>query len=227
MRFTAQEEYGLRCMLQFARHCQGSAGQTEGGGRSLTIGEIAGIEGLSPQYAGKLIRILRMGGLLESVRGRHGGYRLARPLENISVGEVLAVLGGRVFEPAYCSRYTGDRKLCVHSVDCAIRSLWGALQATMDGILSKIFMKDLMGQEQKVAKWLRSTVHSPPGPPEGAGEAVPMEGVPEMVPIDVVPVDAMTASASPRAMNGPNEALLLPHPPDGTAQAPQMKASRF
>src|SRR5262245_7864486 len=202
MRFTAQEEYGLRCMLQFARHSHRGAdgafppqlprggadvGRGSAAAPSLTIGEIADIEGLTPQYAGKLIRILRMGGLLESVRGRHGGYRLAGPVDRISVGEVLAVLGGRVFEPAYCSRYTGDRKLCVHTVDCAIRSLWGALQATMDGILSKIFLRDLMGKEQGVAKWLRSvtepvpmdfvpveavpavpsTVPSPPGPPRG------------------------------------------------------------
>src|SRR5882672_10308837 len=131
MKFSAQEEYGLRCMLQFARQLHGGheapgsqhvQGAQDGhdAKRSLTIGEIAEIEGITPQYAGKLIRILRMGGLLESVRGRHGGYRLANPIEQISVGEVLAVLGGRVYQPDYCSRYSGERKHCVHTVDCAL-----------------------------------------------------------------------------------------------------------
>jgi Rrf2 family protein len=179
MRFTAQEEYGLRCMLQIARRIQ----EEELRGvrdLSLTIGEIAEIEGITPQYAGKLIRILRMGGLLESVRGRHGGYRLANPLDGISVGAVLSVLGGRVFQPAYCNRYGGEKKLCVHSVDCTIRSLWGGLQSTVDGILSKILLKDLISTEKGMSERLvplTENVVFPP-PREAAG---PRKGPPALV----------------------------------------------
>jgi Rrf2 family protein len=153
MKFSAQEEYGLRCMLQFARTAQGEKA-VACGDRSLTIGEIAEIEGITPQYAGKLIRILRMGGLLESVRGRHGGYRLARPIEEISVGEVLAVLGGRVFHPDYCTRYSGERKFCVHTVDCTIRSLWVSLQELVDRVLSRVNLTDLIGSEKGMSEWL-------------------------------------------------------------------------
>ena len=148
MRFTAQEEYGLRCMLQLAKQLKDGQCGPPGGERSLTIGEIAETEGITPQYAGKLIRILRMGGLLESVRGRHGGYRLARPVNEISVGEVLSVLGGRVFKPEYCNRYGGERKICVHTVDCTIRSLWGSLQETIEKILSCIKLRDLINSEK-------------------------------------------------------------------------------
>jgi Rrf2 family protein len=170
MRFTAQEEYGLRCMLQIARRLQAEGAAD----RSLTIGEIAEIEGITPQYAGKLIRILRLGGLLESVRGRHGGYRLARPIDGISVGQVLAVLGGRVFQPGYCARYGGERKLCVHTVDCAIRSLWGGLQETVDRILSQIKLKDLISTEKGVSEILvplTANVSFPP-PAEAALQPV-------------------------------------------------------
>ena len=169
MKFTAQEEYGLRCMLQFAR-CLHGDGAVAGGKPYLTIGEIAEIEGLTPQYAGKLIRILRLGGLLESVRGRHGGYRLARPIEKISIGEVLAVLGGRVFQSGYCSRYSGDRKLCVHTIDCAIRSLWGSLQEMVDQVLSKIKLDDLISSEKRMSEWLGPLTGSALGLfPSGAG----------------------------------------------------------
>jgi len=183
MKLTALEEYGIRCMLQFARQRKGEG--PPGNGRSLTIGEIAEIEGLTPQYTGKLIRILRMGGLLESVRGRHGGYKLGRPAEQISVGEVMAVLGGRVYDPGYCSRHTGARKLCVHSVDCAIRSLWGALQEAVDKVLSKITLKDLIGPEAAVGKWLgvlgeadelRVLAACGSGSPADAAEAAHVEG---------------------------------------------------
>ena len=68
MKITAQEEYGLRCLLRLAR---------AGDGRSLTIPEIAADEGLSVPYVAKLLAVLRQAGLIESVRGRSGGYRLA------------------------------------------------------------------------------------------------------------------------------------------------------
>jgi DNA-binding IscR family transcriptional regulator len=101
-----------------------------------------------------------MGGLLDSVRGRHGGYKLARPVDQISVGEVIAVLGGRVFQPGYCARYPGDRKLCVHSVDCTIRSLWSGLQDMVDRVLSQIKLVDLISTEKGVSEWLEPLIKS-------------------------------------------------------------------
>ena len=66
------------------------------------------------EYASKLIRILRRSGLVESTLGRKGGYCLARPPDQISVCDVLAALGSRIYEPALCDRYTGNRTFCVH-----------------------------------------------------------------------------------------------------------------
>src|SRR5262245_51242449 len=83
MRFTAQEEYGLRCMLSLARR--------EGRGL-VTIQDIARAEKLTPAYVGKLLRILRKGGLVEGLHGPTGGYKLPRAAEAINVGEVLEVL---------------------------------------------------------------------------------------------------------------------------------------
>ena len=68
MKISAQEEYGLRCLLQLAQ--SGDKG-------SATLPEIAAAEGLSVPYAAKLLSVLRQAGLIESVRGRSGGYRLA------------------------------------------------------------------------------------------------------------------------------------------------------
>ena len=90
MKFSSQEEYGLRCLLCLAR-------EREGG--SLAIPAISQAEGISTTYVAKLMRILRRGGFVESVRGKIGGYTLSRPPDQIVVGEVLALLGGRLFEP--------------------------------------------------------------------------------------------------------------------------------
>jgi Rrf2 family protein len=70
MQLLASEEYGLRCLLRVA-HARG--------GEPLPIAEIARDEGISPEYAAKLLRRLRLAGLVRSVRGAEGGYLLARP----------------------------------------------------------------------------------------------------------------------------------------------------
>jgi len=140
MKFSAQEEYGLRCLLQIAR---------QGPGGSLTIPEIASAEGLSAPYVAKLVRILRQGGFLKSTRGQSGGYALCCPAETIAVGEVLAVLGGRLYESDHCEHYSGAIPTCTHNLDCSIRSLWEAVQHGVDQVLTRTTLTMLLAGEQE------------------------------------------------------------------------------
>ncbi|MGH9785633.1 MAG: RrF2 family transcriptional regulator [Terriglobia bacterium] len=149
MRFTAQEEYGLRCLLQIGR-------QGRGGG--LTLPEVAAAEGLSVPYVAKLVRVLRQGGFVTSTRGQSGGYALSRPPEQIVVGEVLAVLGGRLFASEYCEQYPGSLASCTHTVDCSIRSLWSAVQSGVDRVLSRTTLRDLLGSEEETRVSVRELV---------------------------------------------------------------------
>src|SRR5258708_35673147 len=94
MKITAQEEYGLRCLLWFARI---------GPEKSLTIPDIAAAENLSVPYAAKLLSVLRQGGLIESARGRNGGYRLVAAPAGNGVGGGPPVLGGTPLgDPGVC-----------------------------------------------------------------------------------------------------------------------------
>lgn len=138
MKLSAQEEYGLRCMLRIA-----SAGE----GGSVTIPEIGRAEALSIPYVAKLMRVLRQGKFVKSVRGQAGGYSLARSPEKIPVAEILAWLGGRLFEPAFCDQFSGLKRICAHSIDCSIRSLWRAVQGAVDSVLAGITLKDLLREE--------------------------------------------------------------------------------
>jgi Rrf2 family protein len=149
MKFTAQEEYGLRCLLQIGR-------QGEGG--SLTIPEIASADGLSIPYAAKLMRLLRRGGFVTSTRGQTGGYALARPAEKIIVGEVLSTLGGRFFETEFCEKYPGSSDICTHTVDCSIRSLWHAVQEVVDQVVNKTTLRDLLVNEEQMSASVSSLV---------------------------------------------------------------------
>ncbi|MHB8580877.1 MAG: RrF2 family transcriptional regulator [Ignavibacteriaceae bacterium] len=142
MKFSSQEEFGLRCLLRLGM----STSQN-----GLTIPEISQMEGLSTANAGKLLRALRLGGFIESTRGQTGGYKLARPANEIIIGEVLSVLGGKLFESGFCDIHSGTELICNHTIDCSIRSLWRTIQSLLDGVLSKLTLKDLIGSEQKVS----------------------------------------------------------------------------
>ncbi len=160
MKFSAQEEYGLRCLLLIAR---------EGREGSLTIRDISFDEGLSSAYVAKLLRILRQAGLVKSSRGQIGGYTLARPASKITVAEVIAALGGRLFESDFCEDHTGIEVICTRSVDCSIRSLWQAVQTVVDGVLSKTTVADLLRSERDTTALVTHLVQiaesSSPNPP--------------------------------------------------------------
>jgi Rrf2 family protein len=141
MKFSSQEEYGLRCLLRIGKS------KSHNG---LTIPEISDLEGLSQANVGKLLRTLRLGGFIDATRGQSGGYKLAKPAEEIIIGEVLAVLGGRLFEEDFCSSHTGIESICTNSIDCSIRSLWRTIQTLVDSVILKTTLKDLLGKEEDV-----------------------------------------------------------------------------
>src|SRR5581483_8760912 len=150
MKITAQEEYGLRCLLRLAR---------AGDGQSLTIPEIAAVEGLSAPYAAKILAVLRQVGLIESARGRAGGYRLARNPADIGLGSVLRALGEPLYdEPGYCQRHAGSETegQCVHLGDCTLRALWQTLEHWMGHLLDQISLADLLQHERDIPELLRS-----------------------------------------------------------------------
>ena len=139
MKFSAQEEYGIRCLIQIGKAYKRN--------KALTIPEVSEAEGISQHNAAKLLRVLRLGGILESERGQTGGYTLTRGPEEITIGEVLSVLGGRLFDESFCQTHSGAFDICTNSVDCSIRSLWKIIQDSVDSVVNKLTLNDLLGSE--------------------------------------------------------------------------------
>jgi Rrf2 family protein len=139
MKLSAQEEYGLRCLLHLAR---------SGDSQSLTIPEISRAEGLSVPNVAKLMRLLRMGGLVQSARGQSGGYTLARPANQITIGVILDLLGGPLFGPSFCERHAGRERACTHAQDCSLRSLWNSMQTMLAAVLDRTTLEDLLCDER-------------------------------------------------------------------------------
>jgi Rrf2 family protein len=137
MRITAQEEYGLRCLLQLARQPEE---------RSLTLKQLAEREGISPANAGKLMWLLNNAGIVKSVRGIKGGYSLARPASLITVSEIISVFEGAAIEE-HCKSFPGVQDVCVHNEDCGIRPVLQLLHDTVSRVLSQVTLAQLANHE--------------------------------------------------------------------------------
>ncbi len=91
--------YALKAMLELAKR--------EGSG-PVSIGQIAQTQGIPARFLEAILRQLRQAGLAESVRGKDGGYLLARPAEEITMGEVLRLIEGEPQLQAGASRNGAD-----------------------------------------------------------------------------------------------------------------------
>jgi Rrf2 family transcriptional regulator, iron-sulfur cluster assembly transcription factor len=144
MKLSSQEEYGLRCLLQLAR-----------AGASLTIAEMSEREGISAPNVAKIMRILRRAGLVTSTRGKAGGYTLARPAADVKALDVLAALGGRLFDTGFCDRHAGIQSHCLNTRDCSIRPVLRGLQQAVDHVLGELTLASLLPSESEVTVTLR------------------------------------------------------------------------
>ncbi len=160
MKISAQEEYGLRCLVQLAR--------AEEGGESLTLSQIARREGISAANAGKLMWILSKAGLVQSQRGTRGGYRLAIPASEIRLNRVIRVLDGENATDSHCKSYAGVLDACVHTGDCGIRPVIVELHQIVDNALAEITLSQLLGSEAKVDAVLHHIQGLKQGPGIGA-----------------------------------------------------------
>ncbi len=146
MHLLAREEIGLRCLLRVAV-------ESESGSREVpcTIARIAQAEGLSPEYTAKLMRRLRQGGLVESVRGASGGYRLARGADRITVWQAVQVLDETFLPQSACDCDPAARGSCRRTAQCAVQSLWCQVGDGVRETLSQITLAQLCESDEVTA----------------------------------------------------------------------------
>ncbi|MEZ5344798.1 MAG: Rrf2 family transcriptional regulator [Pyrinomonadaceae bacterium] len=140
MKISAQEEYGLRCLVQLAALKDDE---------TLTLPQIAEREGISQANAGKLMWMLSKANFVNATRGTKGGYSLARPSKDIFLSEVIKVLDADEIE-SHCEGYAGVKESCVHTGDCGIRPVIVGLHEIVHNALSQITLAQLVGTEKKV-----------------------------------------------------------------------------
>ncbi len=138
MKITAQEEYGLRILIRI-----GSCKDRDG----MSIPQLSETEQLSQHYIAKLTRLLRMSNLIRSTPGNKGGYVLAKPAGEIVNQQVLEALGTPL-DQAFTDEHGAVMRFCTSSVDCSSRSLWQMIQMTVNNLLERITLLDLVSENE-------------------------------------------------------------------------------
>ena len=139
MLFSTKAEYGVRLLVELGRR---------GGGTPVALATVAEAETLPLSYLEHLVARLREAELVSSTRGAHGGYRLARPAEEITMLEVVEALEGPV-APMECFHTDSEgRVLCSHEADgdrtCATKMLWTRVHGGVTRALAGTTLDELV-----------------------------------------------------------------------------------
>jgi Rrf2 family cysteine metabolism transcriptional repressor len=123
MTFSAKTEYGVRLMIELGR---------QDPGEPTPLKSIAAAEGLPLSYLEHVVADLKRAELVDSTRGAHGGYRLARPAGEIAMDEVVLALEGSIAPMDCLGTLPPERVACSHEDDagraCSTRLLWMRVQ---------------------------------------------------------------------------------------------------
>ena len=132
MRLSTVGRYALRAMVDLASHDQGVPIQRQ---------DIAARQEVSEPYLAQLLAKLRRAGLVESVRGPHGGYTLVRDAAQISAGDVLRAVK-ETLEPVAC--LDGDPEgRCPRADGCPTYWLWARLGDEINAVLDGVTLAEL------------------------------------------------------------------------------------
>ena len=145
MLFSTKAEYGVRLMVELGRRAGGS---TPEAAEPVALAALAEAENLPLSYLEHLVAKLRQSGLVGSVRGAHGGYRLGRPAEEITMLDVVEALEGPI-APMDCFHTEREgRVLCSHELDgdtfCATKLLWTRVQGGVTRALAGTTLRELV-----------------------------------------------------------------------------------
>ena len=146
MMFSTRAEYGVRVMVDLARR---------GGAEPVPLAEIADGEGLPLAYLEHLVARLRRAGLVESRRGAHGGYLLAREPAQITMAEVVEALEGRI-APIECISSSPDGTIrCSRETDpghvCTTKMLWTRVRGAIVNTLENTTLDELIPANERKA----------------------------------------------------------------------------
>lgn len=137
MKVSTKGRYALRLMIDLAEH---------GRGDFIPLKEVSARQGVSVKYLEQIVNQLSRAGLLQSVRGAQGGYRLAKSPTEYTAGEILRVTEGGL-APIACLDQAAE--VCPRNEQCSTLDFWIGLAHVIDHYVDSVTLADLVADHQK------------------------------------------------------------------------------
>ena len=131
MKFSTRGRYALRLMVDLAQQDPGD---------NITLRDISVRQGISVKYLEQIVTPLSRAGLLKSIRGAQGGYRLARPAESYTAGEILRAIEGSL-APVACLDDAVNQ--CPRCDSCATVAFWEGLSRVIGEYVDSVRLDQL------------------------------------------------------------------------------------
>jgi Rrf2 family protein len=154
MRLSKRGEYGLRAMIDLATHLNGSNGQDSQG--LIQIKEIAERQHIPAKFLEQILLTLKNAGILHSRMGVGGGYYLARPASEISLGQIVRVLDGPLAPIGCVSHMAYEPCGCPDERTCGLRLVMLDVRNAIANILDQTTLKDVIGRVEQTQLLLQS-----------------------------------------------------------------------
>jgi Rrf2 family protein len=138
MKLSTRARYGLRALIDLALNSEAEA---------VSLQSVAVRQNISMSYLEQLMAKLKKAGLVESTRGAQGGYRLGRPAEEISVGDILRVLEGSL-EAAECPG-NEDENSCQGADLCVAKYVWKRINDSITNAVDTMMLSQLIEESKK------------------------------------------------------------------------------
>ena len=132
MKLSTRAEYGIRVLVALA-HVDGE--------RPTSLAGIAKADKLPHAYIEQLVGALRRAGLVTATRGHSGGYRLARPADQISLVDAVRALAGPILEMPCAG--PNDLESCDRPQDCSVHEVFERLHDSLSGMLGVTTLADV------------------------------------------------------------------------------------
>ncbi|MBM7582490.1 Rrf2 family protein [Caldicoprobacter guelmensis] len=139
MTISTKGRYGVKAMLDLALNWSGT---------NVPVKSIAERQNIPGKYLEQVLSVLKRAGLVKSIRGPNGGYALARPPHQITLGDILRALEGDL-APVKCVRQRGKKERCPREGQCITRYVWARIRDEVNQVVDGITLKELADAYEK------------------------------------------------------------------------------
>lgn len=136
---TQKCQYAMRAVFELAKR--------EGRG-PVKINEIAEVQAIPQRFLENILNQLKQGGVVESRRGKEGGYLLAQPAAELTAGTIIRLIEGPIYY-IECTSNTGPEERCPLKGDCVFMPLWDRARQALESVYDGVTFGDMVRQEQE------------------------------------------------------------------------------